>query len=60
MRWIVVAFVVAASAAFAQNAKHDKEITAWNNVQQELTECVAFWQFFRACAPENASAEQLQ
>jgi hypothetical protein len=48
-------------SAQAQDAKlSDKQITAWNNVQGELTECIAYWQLAKGCAPENAKDEELK
>jgi hypothetical protein len=37
----------------------DKEKTAWNNVQQELTKCVVFFQFGKTCAPDDATPESV-
>ena len=46
------------SARFRTGAEFsDKEKTAWNNVQQEITTCAAFLSFGRACAPEDATPE---
>jgi hypothetical protein len=61
MKWIAIALLLIGGSAFAQDTKHSqKEVTAWNNVQDEITQCAAFWQFFRACAPEGAKEEELQ
>jgi hypothetical protein len=48
-------------ALWGQGTKlSEKEVTAWNNVQYEITQCAAFWQFTRACAPYEAKAEEVQ
>jgi hypothetical protein len=61
MKWIAVALFILASAAHAQDAKpSDKEIAAWNSVQEELTNCTAFWQRVKACAREDTTKEQLE
>lgn len=61
MRSIAAAFAMATSVAFAQDAnRSDKEITAWNNVQEELTGCTAVWHFAKTCAPENATEDELR
>ena len=38
----------------------EKQVTAWNNVQQEITECVAYLRFGVTCAPETATKEDLK
>jgi hypothetical protein len=53
MKWITLALLVSVGTARAQDTKFsDKEITAWSAVQEELTACTAYWQRFKACAPE--------
>jgi hypothetical protein len=56
--------LLTSGSALAQETKlSGKEVTAWNNVQEEITQCAAFWQFFRACTPEgvkNEDAEQAE
>jgi len=61
MKWITIVLLLISGNAFAQDTDYsEKEATAWNNVQDEITQCAAFWQFFRACAPEGAKEEEVQ
>ncbi len=61
MKWIAIALLVPVSTALAQDAKFsDRDITAWSEVQLELTNCTAYWQRFKVCAPENATKVQLE
>jgi len=61
MKWAAIAFLMISGSAFAQSNKlSEKEITAWNSVQYEMTQCAALWQFLRACVPENAKAEDVR
>lgn len=52
--------LISGSALAQDNRYSDKEVTAWNNVQYEITQCAAFWQLLRACMPEDAKPEQVQ
>ncbi|MGH6673883.1 MAG: hypothetical protein ACRECV_18190 [Xanthobacteraceae bacterium] len=59
MKWATIAFLLISGSAFAQSTKFsEKEVTAWNSVQYELTQCAAVWQFLTACAPEGAKVEE--
>jgi hypothetical protein len=61
MKWIVLALLVSINTAWAQDAKlSNNEFTAWSAVQEELTSCTAYWQRFKACAPENAPKAELE
>lgn len=61
MKWITIALLLMNGSAFAQNAKlSDNEITAWDSVQYDVTQCAAFWQLFRTCAPDSATGEEKQ
>lgn len=61
MKWIAIALLVSGSTASAQDTKFsDREITAWSAVQEELTACTAYWQRFKACAPENVTKARLE
>jgi hypothetical protein len=56
-----IAFLLISGSAFAQSEElSERAVTAWNNVQQEITYCAAFWQIFRACAPAAAKADEVQ
>jgi hypothetical protein len=61
MKWMAIMLFASISSAQAQNPKlSEKEIAAWGEVQEELTNCTAYWQRFKACAPENATKAQLE
>jgi hypothetical protein len=61
MKWAMIAFLLISGSALARSTKlSEREVTAWNNVQQEITYCAAFWQIFRACAPDGTKAEEVQ
>ena len=61
MKWATITLLLISGSAFAQGTKFsEKEVTAWNNVQYEITQCAAFWQVVRACAPDGTKAEEVQ
>jgi hypothetical protein len=56
-----IAFLLISGSAFAQSTKlSGKEIAAWQDVQDEITQCAAFWQILRACVPDGAKAEEVR
>jgi len=47
--------------AWSQESKlSERETQAWNNVQEELTACAAYWNVAKTCAPEDAKADELR
>ena len=61
MRWATIVLLLISGSAFAQAPKYSaKELTAWNKVQYELTQCAAVWYRLKDCAPESARPEEVR
>jgi hypothetical protein len=61
MKWIIIVLLLSVAPAWAQEPRlSDKEVQAWNEVQEELTACVAYFNFGKNCAPIGKEEEAKQ
>jgi hypothetical protein len=61
MKWATIALLLISGSALAQTPKYSaKEITAWNKVQYDMTQCAAVWYRLKACAPGSAESEEIK
>ena len=47
-------------AAWAQSRLSEKEIQAWDSVQEELAACIGYFNVAKTCAPEGATTDELK
>ena len=55
-----IAVLATANVVWARKRLSEKEIDAWNHVQEEVITCVAYFNFGKACAPKNAKPDELK